>query len=48
MTDTQETLTRIEAKLDRVLAEIESFKASAAGFMGGPGKTLLRAFGKVS
>lgn len=48
MSETQEKLDRIEAKLDRALAEIEGFKTAAAGFLSGPGKTLLRAFGKAS
>lgn len=48
MPETDERLARIEEKLDRALTEIEGFKAAAAGFLGGPGKTLLRAFGKAS
>jgi hypothetical protein len=40
-----DVLRRIETKLDAALAEIESFKASTASFLAGPGSKLLKLFG---
>lgn len=39
-------LTRVEAKLDTVLAKLEKFEHAAAGFMGGP--AIAKMFGAIS
>jgi hypothetical protein len=47
MNDTEERLTRLEAKVDALLELVEQGHAAIEAFMAGPGKKLARMFGKL-